>query len=131
MAEGRMLRSIGIVAAGCGSLSALTLVADRLLRLAMSQRFHAGGDALVLLILLATTAAAVTAGSFLAGRMAPQHPIFHALLVGSVAYVLALWVTAILWTEAPAWFHIAAVLIQLPAALLGGLLVFGRQPARL
>lgn len=127
-----MLRTVGAVAAGCGATSVLALTADQLVRLGLPHRFLIGGNAelLVLLALLAATGTAVIAGSFLAAHMAPQRPLFHALLVGSVVYVLSLAAASILWTEAPAWFHNAVVLIQLPAAWIGGLLFFGRHPVR-
>jgi hypothetical protein len=126
-----MLRTIGAVAAGCGSMSALTVAASQFVRLGLSRRLDADTElaALALVVVLVATAVAVMAGSFLAARMAPQHPLFHALLVGSIAYVLSMSATSILWTEAPAWFHMAVVLIQLPAALVGGLLTVRKHPA--
>jgi hypothetical protein len=133
-AEAGMVRSIGAVAAGCLAMMVLALSASQLVRQSVPQHIISGGDpeapeTLVLLFLLAAAGAAVMAGSFLAGRVAPRRPMLHALVVGGIAYMVSLAVTAILWTEAPRWFHMAAVLLQVPAAWLGGLLLARRHRA--
>jgi hypothetical protein len=119
-----MLRSISAVAAGFLATVALALAVDTLFRLCVPQAFAPGSEPprFVLLIVLAYTGTAAAAGSYLAARIAAAHTMTHALGSGVVAYVIALGATAIVWTTAPAWYHMTAAILMLPAAWLGGML---------
>jgi hypothetical protein len=63
-------------------------------------------------------------GSYLAARFAPRHPMRHALILGSIGFVLSLLgaIAAVSADLGPAWYPVALVLTALPCAWLGGVL---------
>jgi hypothetical protein len=72
-------------------------------------------------------------GSYLAARLAPHHPMRHALVLGAIGFVLSL-VGAIAAVSiagmGPIWYPVALVITALPCAWLGGALYRGRQAER-
>ncbi len=73
---------------------------------------------------LAYRCAAGVAGSWVAARLAPSHPMRHALIVGAVGLALSL-LGAILMAgneQGPAWYSWGLVASTIPCAWLGGLL---------
>jgi hypothetical protein len=119
-----MSRSIDAFTAGCLATIEVALTADQFVRLGLPQRLLWPRNRCP-----RNPHSAARAGFYRrsrygglgAGCMAP--PMLHALIVGGIAFVLPLFVTAIRWTEAPSWYHFSAVLLQIPAAWLGGLLL--------
>ncbi|HTV16228.1 MAG TPA: hypothetical protein VME68_16020 [Acidobacteriaceae bacterium] len=128
-----MIRNVRAVAAGFGVLLVLTVAVALALRFFAPQLFSVdrGAPAMLLVLVLACLAIAATAGTAQAARMAPAFPQIPAWIVGGLAFLLALGATAVLWPEAPAWFHITAVLLPLVAAWPGSLLVWPQTSARL
>lgn len=63
-------------------------------------------------------------GSYIAARLAPRHPMRHALILGAIGFVLSILgaIGAIVIDLGPIWYPIALVLTALPCAWLGGLL---------
>jgi hypothetical protein len=64
-------------------------------------------------------------GSYVAARLAPRHPMRHALILGGIGFVLSTLgaITAITMADlGPAWYPIALALTALPCAWVGGAL---------
>lgn len=123
----RTLRSIGAVAAGLIAIVALSTAADA--------AAHATGlyppfpqrmaDEL---FLLATAYRIVfgIAGCWLTARLAPDHPMRHALVLGGIGTVLSVAGAAAMWAYGPAWYSIAIIAISFPCAWIGGRLASAR-----
>ena len=64
-------------------------------------------------------------GSYIAARLAPRHPMRHAMILGAIGVVLSALgaIVAITMVDVgPAWYPIALVLTALPCAWAGGAL---------
>lgn len=64
-------------------------------------------------------------GGYVAARLAPRHPMRHALILGGIGFVLSTLgaITAITMADlGPAWYPIALALTALPCAWAGGAL---------
>lgn len=59
-------------------------------------------------------------GCWLAARMAPDRPMRHALILGVLGLAFNIAGTIALWDTMPAWFHIVALALVMPAAWVGG-----------
>ncbi len=61
-------------------------------------------------------------GCYVAARLAPDHPMGHALALGAFGFVLSLLATIATWNMnlAPAWYSVTLVVFALPCAWLGG-----------
>ena len=83
------------------------------------------------LLALAYRCAYAVLGSYIAARLAPQDPMWHALALGVIGFVLS--VVGLIATLplhlGPVWYPAAIVLTALPCAWLGGVL-HGTAPAR-
>lgn len=79
---------------------------------------HSPGLAYLFLSLLKWAAAAVAAG-YVASAAATEN-MFSTLGFGLLMTTIVLFVEFVLWHQQPVWFHLAAVLIPLPMAILGG-----------
>ncbi|TGK01830.1 hypothetical protein EHQ53_15270 [Leptospira langatensis] len=67
-------------------------------------------------------------GSYIAARLAPSRPMFHAMILGSVGLVISIAGAIMMGDKGPAWYSILIILIALPSAWAGGILVQGRRP---
>jgi len=63
-------------------------------------------------------------GSYVAARLAPYRPMWHALVLGVVGFVVSIAGAAATWNHEPPlgphWYPIAVALISIPCAWLGG-----------
>ena len=59
-------------------------------------------------------------GCWLAARMAPNRPMRHALILGSLGLAFNIVGTLALSDTMPAWSHIVALALVMPAAWVGG-----------
>jgi hypothetical protein len=59
-------------------------------------------------------------GCWLAARLAPDRPMRHALILGVLGLVFNIAGTIALWDKMPAWYHILALALVMPAAWVGG-----------
>ena len=59
-------------------------------------------------------------GCWLAARMAPNRPMRHALILGALGLAFNIAGTIALWDKMPAWYHIVAIALVMPAAWVGG-----------
>jgi hypothetical protein len=118
-----MARSILAIVAGFFFIGLLSFGADALMSSLMPGAYGAGGvpqDTGVMLLAMGYVAVFAITGCYLAARLAPSHPMRHALILG----VLGLMVNAIgavtMWSVLPAWFHIASLVLVMPYAWIGG-----------
>ena len=67
------------------------------------------------------------AGGYITGRLAPDRPVTHALVLGIIGLVLSIAGTLATWNRGPEfgpkWYAIAVVVIAIPCAWIGGKLV--------
>jgi hypothetical protein len=61
-------------------------------------------------------------GSYVVARLAPHHPLEHALVGGAIGMVLAAIGAAATWNQGlgPHWYPLALVVLALPTAWAGG-----------
>ena len=134
----RVLRSIGAVLAGIVVAIALTLGTDELLHIIGV--FPPWGNSMVGYdgaLLLATAYRAIYAilASYITARLAPNRPMLHALIGGTIGFVVSIAGAVATWNGGPAfgphWYPVALIFTALPCAWLGGKLrvMQLRQPA--
>ena len=118
-----MLRSIVAIVVGFLFIGALAFGTDYLVRSGVPGVYDAAGrmeSVPWLLITLAYVFVFATAGCWLAAYIAGRQPMKHALILGVLGLVFNIAGTASMWNTAPAWYHIVALLLVMPAAWLGG-----------
>ena len=73
----------------------------------------------------------VVAGAYLTARLAPRHPVRHALAFGAVGLVMSIMgLQAILEGDwAPAWYGWALIVLALPVSWIGSLLYLQHRRA--
>ena len=118
-----MLRSVLAVVTGFLVIGVLAFGTDVLVRAALPGAFDAAGrtDSVpVLVFTILYVGLFATAGCWLAARLAPSHPMRHALILGALGLVFNVAGTVAAWDTAPAWFHVVSLLLVMPWAWLGG-----------
>jgi len=126
----RTWRRIGAVLAGFVIIVVLSIATDAVL--------HATGifpphgelmtDALYVLALAYRMVYSV-AGSNVTARLAPDHPLRHALVLGGIGAVLSSIGAAAMWDAGPGWYPLSLVVIALPCAWVGAWLHAGHAAA--
>lgn len=73
-------------------------------------------------VLLALTYRSVYSviGCYIAAKLAPDHPMGHALALGVLGFVVSAVGSVVARDLAPAWYGLALVVLALPLAWLGG-----------
>jgi hypothetical protein len=118
-----MMRSIWAVVAGFLFILVLSLGADAIMHAMSPKLFGANGGTTNLALLCLTTvyvAVFATVGCYLTARLAPSHPMRHALILGALGLIVSLITTAKMWNTAPAWYNIVNLVLVMPYAWLGG-----------
>jgi hypothetical protein len=59
-------------------------------------------------------------GSYLTARLAPDHPMGHALTLGALGLVACIAGAVSMWGYGPAWYPLALVALAMPTAWAGG-----------
>jgi hypothetical protein len=101
----------------------LSLGADKIMMAMAPRLFDANGGTTNFAILCLMTlyvAVFATVGCYLTARIAPSHPMRHALILGAIGLVISLYATTKMWGSAPAWYHIINLVLVMPYAWLGG-----------
>jgi len=126
-----LIRSIGAVVAGFLVVVILSIGTDVALRAAgifppLDQRVP---DALLLVATAYRTLYSI-AGSYIASRLAPSHPMRHALALGVLGFAASTAGAIATWNGGPAfdpkWYPIALIVLAMPGAWVGGKL-YGRR----
>lgn len=118
-----MARSIGVIVLGFILIGALSVGADALLRLLVPGAFDAAGrveSVPVLLLMQAYVAVFAITGCYLTARLAPSHPMRHALILGALGLAFNIVGSITLWDLVPVWYHVVALALVMPLAWIGG-----------
>lgn len=118
-----LARSVIAVVAGFLVIGALALGTDQIIRTTVPGVFGPGNrvDSVPWLLFFQMYVFVYAVfGCWLAARLAPSRPMRHALILGALGLVLNIAGSAAMWETAPAWYHIAAIAIVMPAAWVGG-----------
>lgn len=62
------------------------------------------------------------AGCYLTARLAPYQPLWHALALGVVGFIVSTAGAFAMWEAGPAWYSLAIIAMPLPCAWMGGTL---------
>ncbi len=128
---GNLLQSVLAVLAGWVAVVALSLGTDHLLQ--VLKVYPGWGqpsfDPWLNLLALSYRCLYAVLGSFIAARLAPRHPMQHALILGSIGFLLSLVGAAVAIQNrfGPAWYPLALAASALPCAWLGGILGRSRR----
>lgn len=128
----RIGRGIGAIMAGAAVAIVLTAVTD--FGLQVAGFLPASGElASGRMLLLATayrTLYGVIAG-YVVARLAPHHPMRHALIGGAVGLIVCAIGAAATWNRGfgPHWYPLALIVLALPQAWAGGRLRVAQQGA--
>ena len=126
-----MKRSAVAIAAGFVTIFVLAMGTDVALRALLPGRFGPDGrvDDVALLLTLLYVFAFAAFGCWLTARLAPDRPMRHALILGALGLAFNVAGTIAMWDTAPAWYHLVALGLVMPAAWVGGT-IRERQLAR-
>lgn len=127
-------RTIGALAAGLVVGVVLSLGTDAILHAAGV--FPPYGQSMTPgLYALATTYRVIYSliASYVAARLAPDRPMWHAMVLGVINLVVTLGGTVATWNRGeefgPHWYPLSLVVLALPAAWVGGRIYLSRQRA--
>jgi hypothetical protein len=128
----RIGRSIGAVLAGLLTIVVLDNLIDLVLHTTgiYPPMWTAMADQLYLLA-IGYRAVDGILGCYVAARLAPSHPMRHALTIGAIGVLLSTLGAAATWSSGPefgpAWYPLTLVAITLPCAWAGGSLASARR----
>ena len=121
--KGTLLRSIGAVFAGLiVIIIGSTLIDEALVMLGVFPPIETSSHFTTTQYAIALRHRIVVSifGSWLTARLAPHHPMAHALILGGIGAALGLTGAIVMWSLGDHWYPIALVLAALPCAWLGG-----------
>lgn len=122
----RIGRSIGAVVAGALTGIILSIGTDAVLRAAGIFPALLGRPMSDGLFLLATTyrTAYGVAGSYITARLAPDRPMGHALVLGTMGLAVSIVGAVVTWNKLPSlgprWYSLALIVLAIPPAWVGG-----------
>jgi len=119
-----MLRSVLAVVTGFLFIGALSTATGSVLR-SMAPELFAGErltDPVALVVSLAYVAVIAIAGCYLCARLAPHHPMRHALILGALGLAFNIFGSVSQWEYVPVWYHAVALALTMPYAWIGGAL---------
>jgi hypothetical protein len=83
-------------------------------------------DSLLALALLYRTIYGVL-GCYVTAKLAPSRPMTHALVLGSMGFVIGVAGAVATWGTWTSWYSVAIIAVTLPSAWLGGRLVVSKN----
>lgn len=123
------LKSIGAIAAGMALGIVLSIATDKILEstgIMKTEPFDANPKWLIVIVVIYRTLYNM-AGTFVAARLAPAHPMKHALILGTIGLVFGIIGAIVMWHVPPHWYPISLVILTMPAAWLGGKLAIRKK----
>lgn len=122
----QVLRSAGAILVGAIVAITLTLATD------LGLRSAGVADPMPEPMLLVAAAYRTLYGvisSYVVARLAPSHPMRHALIGGSIGFAVALLGAITTWNQVlgPHWYPVALVVLALPQSWAGGKLWLARS----
>jgi len=128
-----MLRSVLAIIVGFVVIFCLVGPTDLLMHSLFPGRFAANGavsDTTVLALTEIYVFIYAVFGCYLCARIARRRPMLHALILGAMGLVLNVVASSMMWSLYPAWYHIVAILVAMPAAWVGGRIAERQMSAR-
>ena len=113
-------KSIGAVLAGFLAIVILSVGTDTILEQMGVLPAGALFDTGLLLLALMYRSLYSVIGAYITARLAPHHPMRHALALGVLGIIVSALGTLAARDLGPAWYGFALVLVSLPLAWLGG-----------
>jgi hypothetical protein len=116
------LRSAAALLAGLVAIFTLSIGTDVLLEKGGYLTIARFGEnaAWVLALVLFCRVVYFVLGGFLAAKLAPNHPMRHALIIGCVGVVLNVVGAVMTWEATPHWFSITLILLAFACSWFGG-----------
>ena len=118
-----MMRSIWAVVAGFLLIGALSLGAKAIVHGMSPALFDTNGGThnfAILCLMTVYVAVFATVGCYLTARLAPSHPMRHALILGVLGLAVSLAGMSTMWDAAPVWYNVINLVLVMPYAWLGG-----------
>lgn len=120
----KLLKSIGSVFAGLVLIFALSHITDFVLEKTKLMVIPFDKNPLWLMLFVTFYRLVyVTAGTYLAARLAPDRPMLHAMILGGVGCVLGILGAIAMWDLGSHWYPVSLIVLGWPAAWLGGKIV--------
>jgi hypothetical protein len=116
------LRGVGAIAAGIAIAIMLSIVSDMAMQaIGLLPGNGAPSDHALLIATAYRTLYGVLAG-YVTARLAPHHPIWHALIGGAIGLIVCVIGAVATWNGGfgPHWYPLALVILAMPQAWLGG-----------
>lgn len=118
-----MARSVVAILVGFFLIGALATAGDVLVRQLVPSAYDPAGR-MTSLPLLALTQAYVAlfaiTGCYVCARLAPHHPLRHAMILGVLGLLFNVYGSYARWNDVPVWFHVVGLALTLPYAYVGG-----------
>lgn len=118
-----MIRSIVAVATGFILIFVLAMGTNALLASLAPQTFPSSGivtDPAALVLALVYVGVYAVGGCYVAARLAPRHPMRHALVLGALGLAFNVLGVVMTWGQVPAWYAFAGLALTMPYAWIGG-----------
>jgi hypothetical protein len=120
---GRLGRSIGAIVAGAAVAIVLTIATDFAMQVAgiLPAVGEPASDRMLVLATAYRTLYGVIAG-YVVARLAPHHPMRHALIGGAAGLIVSVIGAAATWNRGlgPHWYSVALIALAIPQAWAGG-----------
>ena len=128
--RGRLGRSIGAIVAGAAVAIVLTVATDFGMQVAglLPAVGEPASDRMLLLATGYRTLYGVIAG-YIVARLAPHHPMRHALIGGAAGLIVSIIGAAATWNRGlgPLWYPVALIALAIPQSWAGGRLCVVQQ----
>jgi hypothetical protein len=121
-----IFKSIGAILAGFAAVVVLSNGTDIILESIgfLKLPFLDNPWWLILLVAIYRSIYTIT-GCYIAASLAPNCPMFHALTLGGIGFVIGILSSFAMSKDLPVWFSVLMVALALPCAWLGGKLKNG------
>ena len=123
LGERQIARSISAIVGGAAVAIVLTIATDLAMQVAglLPRGGEQASDSMLLLATAYRTLYGVIAG-YVVARLAPHHPMRHAIIGGAAGLFVSIVGAATTWNRgvAPHWYPLALVVLAIPQAWAGG-----------
>jgi len=115
------LKSIGAILAGFLLVGIISTLTDLVLVKTgiMKQPFDLNSFWFIIFVIFYRSLF-TTFGSLLTARLAPNKPMRHSMIGGTIGFVFSILGAIAMWDKPPHWYAISLIIIALPCAWLGG-----------
>lgn len=117
-----IFNSVRAIVIGFFFIGGLSFAADVVVRKFVPTAFVGGRtDSIPILILtLVYVAMFAIVGSYTTAHLAPRNPMKHAVVLGVLGLIFTTIGTIVVWSSAPAWYHVTSLALVMPYAWIGG-----------